>query len=368
MTTTAEESAAVATMLGFEVNRNFKFHVHSKDTEDFSIYKKNGMFKCWTGAFDGGDAIAFVMYIKDCGFNEAKEFVQEAIGQSDTLVFKETATKSGSLSADEKQPIPQSYLDAFTNSGDEYFNELKNLFTGEVDGKQLPVCDFESVKKIASKFEIKFVEKSKRLIMPVRNLYGEIITFWKYKKYGEVYINKDGKAIKHKKVLYSKERHRPPFAIAQMLEYRKNKDEYVLITEGEKDALVAYANGIRAICIGGAGASVSLKYEYLELFRDMKVIIAGDYDKAGFEFNENLQEQLKSVAKKVVVLDWVTKSKKEGFHLFDKFDLSDYFAWKYSKTVNTQVKVFKSILPTLYTYISYDNTNFNSTVEFPLSW
>ncbi len=40
MTTTAEESAAVATMLGFEVNRNFKFHVHSKDTEDFSIYKK----------------------------------------------------------------------------------------------------------------------------------------------------------------------------------------------------------------------------------------------------------------------------------------------------------------------------------------
>lgn len=31
MTTTAEESAAVATMLGFEVNRNFKFHVHSKD-------------------------------------------------------------------------------------------------------------------------------------------------------------------------------------------------------------------------------------------------------------------------------------------------------------------------------------------------
>ena len=39
MTTTAEESAAVATMLGFEVNRNFKFHVHSKDTEDFSIYK-----------------------------------------------------------------------------------------------------------------------------------------------------------------------------------------------------------------------------------------------------------------------------------------------------------------------------------------
>jgi DNA primase len=62
MTTTAEESAAVATMLGFEVNRNFKFHVHSKDTEDFSIYKKNGMFKCWTGAFDGGDAIAFVMH------------------------------------------------------------------------------------------------------------------------------------------------------------------------------------------------------------------------------------------------------------------------------------------------------------------
>ena len=51
-----------------------------------------------------------------------------------------------------------------------------------------------------------------------------------------------------------------------------------------------------------------------------------------------------------------------------KFDLSDYFAWKYSKTVNTQVKMFNSTLPTLYTYISYDNTNFNTTVEFPLSW
>lgn len=363
MKTTLEESAIIASQLGFEVSSSFKFHVFSKDTEDFSINKRTGNFKCWTGAWDGGDAISFVMFIKNCSFLEAKEFVLNTIDKVDTFEFRKFNTNTNYLSADEKEPIPDEYMNDYIAYGDEYFSELKNLFAGEVDGKQLPVCNFDAILNTAKRFEIKFVEKSQRLIMPIRDINNKISTFWKYKKYGEVFVNSEGKEIKHRKVLFSKERHRPPFAISQMIEYRKNKEDFILITEGEKDALVAYANGIKAICIGGAGASTFLKEEYLELFRDMKVILAGDYDEAGEKFNSNLKQQLESIVKSIVILDWKAKSKKEGFNLFDKFDLADYFAWKYSRKIKLPDTKFISTLPTMYNSISYE-----SKVEFPFSW
>ncbi|HJE03611.1 MAG TPA: hypothetical protein K8U92_07000 [Aliarcobacter thereius] len=330
MKTTPEESATIAMLLGYEVSRSFKFHVFSKNTEDFSINKRSGNFKCWTGVWDGGDAIAFVQFVRDCSFIEAKEFVFEAIGRTNEFEFS-SYNKVTNNDYELKKPIPEEYLDGFLSDSDEYKEELKNLFLGSVEGNNLPVCSEENMFKIAKTFQIKFVDHSKRLIMPIRDLNGEITTFWKYKKNGEDYINEDGKTIKHRKVLYSKERYRPPFSISKMLEYRENKDEYVLVTEGEKDALVAYANGLRAICIGGAGASSFIEPKYIELFKDMKIILVGDYDEAGKQFNSNLYSQLHNIANTITTIDWEKKAKKDGFKLFPKFDLADYFAWKFNK-------------------------------------
>lgn len=64
------------------------------------------------------------------------------------------------------------------------------------------------------------------------------------------------------------------------------------------------------------------------LFRGLNVVIAGDYDEAGAMFDNNIAKQLKGVANKVIVLNWESKAKKDGFTLHQGFDLSDYFAWK----------------------------------------
>lgn len=366
MKTTVEESATVAMLLGFEVNKNFKFHCFSKDTEDFSINKRSGNFKCWTGAFEGGDAIAFVQFIKGCSFVEAKSFVLEAIGRKDEFEFS-NYEKSTCSDFSSKEAIPEEYMSAFLETGADYEKELKNLFVGSINGVDLPVCSDEAIFEVAKEFQIKFINHSKRLIMPIRDLDGGIQTFWKYKKYGDDYINEEGKTIKHRKVLYSKERYRPPFAISKMLEYRNDKEQYVLVTEGEKDALVAYANGLRAICVGGAGASAFLKPEHLELFRDMKIMLVGDYDDAGRKFNENLSNQLKDIAKSITILNWEQKAKKDGFKLFPKFDLADYFAWKFNKKPSGVVennKIFGYFLKkigevakfrkTKYGYVTFD--------------
>ena len=61
------------------------------------------------------------------------------------------------------------------------------------------------------------------------------------------------------------------------------------------------------------------------------IIICGDYDDAGVEFNLNILKQLKPIAKTVTVLRWEQKAKQDGFKLHEKFDIADYFAWKTNK-------------------------------------
>jgi len=164
--------------------------------------------------------------------------------------------------------------------------------------------------------------------MPIRDINNKIRTFWKYKKHGNDIVKEDGSIIKHKKVLLTKNKFRPPFAISDLIQYRKDKSLPVIVTEGEKDTLVTIANGFRAICIGGTGASKKLSSEYLDLFKDLKLILAGDYDTSGKIFNENLLEQFKGIASSITLINWEDKANKDGFTLHDKFDLADYFAWK----------------------------------------
>ncbi|MDD3468192.1 MAG: toprim domain-containing protein [Campylobacterales bacterium] len=217
------------------------------------------------------------------------------------------------------------------NNRQVYLAELKQLFLGDYDGKKLLAAEWQKILEMAKKYDIGFNKKSGRLIMPIRDIDDKIRTFWKYKKNGADFVKEDGKVIKHRKVLYTKNKPRPPFAILDVIEFAKTPDIPVFITEGEKDALIANANVLRAICIGGAGASKRIKEEYLRLFNGLKIIIAGDYDEAGIKFNQNILEQLKPIAKTVTVLRWEQKSKQDGFKLHKKFDIADYFAWKNNK-------------------------------------
>jgi DNA primase len=331
MTCTREEMASALISLGYKVDSSWFTNLRDETTASVLINTDGSYHDYGTG--EHGDLINVLMeyhkYKDD--FPAAKAEAHRLLGLEVKVDFTKFDKSSGEV---DDSPLPEHFMVPHRidrkNNFQSYLKELKQLFLGEYDGKQLLSADWAKVLEVSKKYDISYSKKSGRLIMPIKDIDGEIRTFWKYKKTGEDFI-KDDKTYKHRKVLYTKGKSRPPFAITDILEFAKTPDVPVVITEGEKDALISNANGLNAICIGGAGASKKLNEKYLHLFSGLNIIIAGDYDKAGYEFNKNLLEQLKPIAKTVTILRWENKAKEDGFKLHDKFDLADYFAWKNNK-------------------------------------
>ncbi|MGD9719305.1 MAG: toprim domain-containing protein [Sulfurimonadaceae bacterium] len=317
--------------LGYEIDRTWKFALRKGERTPSAVVNQDGRVHDFGSGFHGdlGDILQeFHGMPKAEAFKEMKRLLGEPV----TLDFSKFEKSVGEL---DERPLPDSFMLPHRVDRDHnrqaYLAELKQLFLGEYQGEKMLAAEWSKILDVAKKYDIGFNKKSGRLIMAIRDVDGQIRTFWKYKKRGADYVRDDGKVIKHKKVLYTKNKPRPPFAVQDLVEFAKTPNIPVLITEGEKDAMVANANGQRAVCIGGAGASKSIKEEYLKLFKGLNLIICGDYDEAGVKFNMNLLEQLKPIAKSVTVLRWEKKAKEDGFQLHEKFDLADYFAWKVNK-------------------------------------
>ena len=337
-----EEMASALSSLGYEINRQWEFKLRRDEKTASAKINMNGSVHDFGSGWHG-DLIALLQEYHSSNFRDFKAAKEEAERLSGIEVEIDfTKFEKNTVKKSEK-PLPDSFMiphrvDA-KNNRQNYLHELKLLFQGEYENKNELACKWENILKVAEKYDIGFNKKSNRLIMPLRDIEGKIMTFWKYKKYGASFINDDGKEIKHRKVLYTKGREKPPFAIQDIKKFKEEPNLPIIITEGEKDALVALANGQRAICIGGAGSSKQINDEYLELFKGLNFIIAGDYDKAGFAFNNNLLEILTPIAKSVRVLNWEQKSQKDGFKLHPKFDLADYFSWKNNIANKRTVKV-----------------------------
>jgi DNA primase len=314
--------------LGYEIDRTWKFALRKGERTPSAVVNQDGRVHDFGSGFHGdlGDILQeFHGMPKAEAFKEMKRLLGEPV----TLDFSKFEKSVGEL---DERPLPDSFMLPHRVERDHnrqaYLAELKQLFLGEYQGEKMLAAEWSKILDVAKKYDIGFNKKSGRLIMAIRDVDGAIRTFWKYKKRGADYVRDDGKIIKHKKVLYTRNKTRPPFAVQNLVEFSKTPEIPVLITEGEKDALVANANGQRVVCIGGAGASKTIKDEYLRLFTGLNLIICGDYDEAGVKFNMNLLEQLKPIAKTVTVLRWEQKAKKDGFKLHEKFDLADYFAYK----------------------------------------
>ncbi|MFA6195269.1 MAG: toprim domain-containing protein [Sulfurimonas sp.] len=322
-----ENMASALISLGYEVNRQWEFALRTEEKTPSAKINVDGRVHDYGSGFHG-DLIDILQEYHRMDFVSAKKEAARLLNLKVEVNFTQFDSSTGEL---DERPLPDDFMiphriDA-KNNHQPYLLELKQLFLGEYDGKKMLSAEWPKVLEVAKKYDIGFNKKSGRLIMPIRDTDAKIRTFWKYKKSGEDFV-KDGKTYKHRKVLYTKHKPRPPFAVMDLIEFAKTPEIPVLITEGEKDALVANANGLRAVCIGGAGASKKLNEKYLQLFRGLNIIIAGDYDDAGKIFNENLLLQLKPIAKTVTILRWEEKAKKDGFKLHPKFDLADYFAWK----------------------------------------
>lgn len=210
----------------------------------------------------------------------------------------------------EKEPKIE-YLD--DNIIQKYENERRENFTRyqELLAKLLPTCDNAKRKELAQNFQIGYSKSEDRLIMPLRDENGGIITLWKYNPNLNI------------KYTFSKDRPRTAFNILNLKEYTKD-DRPIFIAEGEKDCLNMLSRGYKAISLGSASAK--FKLEQTQILKDCYVVIAYDYDEAGRNGAKALKEQLKNVCNVVEVIDWekILKQNKLEKELKQGFDFTDF--------------------------------------------
>lgn len=112
------------------------------------------------------------------------------------------------------------------------------------------------------------------------------------------------------------------------------KKDYILITAGEKDMLLATKNKFNALTV--LGGEATKPFYFKELFKDKKVYIAYDNDKAGREGAESLAEWLYNYTRTIKILNIGDTYEEKGKSLKselkeDREDITDYFV-KYKKS------------------------------------
>lgn len=121
--------------------------------------------------------------------------------------------------------------------------------------------------------------------------------------------------------------------IATTKNFSTEKD-YILINAGEKDMIVASKNGFNAITLLG-GETAKPTY-FKEIFKNKKVYIAYDNDKAGREGAEELAKWLYRYTREIKILNIKDTYEEDGKSLKgelkeDKEDITDFFVkYKYS--------------------------------------
>jgi DNA primase len=354
--TNKENVMAAIASLGYQVFRNGSFHFNSKSTPDMLI-NNNGSIHCWTaspfksGGSNHGDLIDFIMLISNKAFKEAKN---EAYGLLNLPIPALDSYEDGgfSCSTGEKKSgfISEDFIANFEQERKLHFKRYNFLLQ-----ETLPSLNAELRKKVALKYKIGYSKKADRLIMPIRDEQGRCVTLWKYNKNPKTFKNEQGKVITPSKVTFTKGRKRCPFNLSDMSKYREDKSKWIFLCAGEKDTLNAIGNGYRAITLGAE--NVLVPEEYLYLFKDMKIVIVYDYDKAGFEGSQKIKNQLLGIEKQkdgsfvfdpnkkivadIKVWDWeMLKMQNSSLALFKGYDMTDWL-YKINKQINTPLALAK---------------------------
>ena len=306
-------------LLGYEVFKNGSFHWNSSKTPDMLI-NNNGTIHCWTSSpfknykNNHGDLIDFIQLINgNMSFKEAKEEAYKLLN----VKLPSLDTYKGSYSNYTKKSgfISKKFIKNFEYQKLKNFNRYKELLN-----EALPSMRFELQQAVAKKYQISYIEQSDRLVMPILDEYGNILTLWKYNKNPKPFIAENGEKIQLGKVLFSKGRQRTIFSLLDLKNYKKDIEIYLL--GGEKDVLNMIGNGYQATTLGAENSNIPK--EYLELFKNTKIIIAYDYDEAGKSGTKKIFEQLKGISKQVRVWDWEIVAKKHNIKLFKGYDMTDF--------------------------------------------
>lgn len=255
--------------------------------------------------------VDFRGYAISDALKKAKELLNLPI-KNDFHNFKDSKV----LTIDE--PINEKFIDNFLLERKQNFQEFSKLLKFA-----LPSLDTKTRNEMAKKYQIGYSKKANRLIMPVRDEFKKAQNLWKYNN------------ALNPKCTFTKNRKRIPFNLKDLMNY-KNSDEYILLCEGEKDVLNALGCGYKAVTLGSATSKID---NYLNLFKDLKILIVYDYDEPGIKSANLIAKELKEITKKVKILDWeafFSLRKLDLRVLKQGFDLTDYLCLK-AKNENKKI-------------------------------
>ena len=317
MEATRESTASALMSLGYKISRSWHFAVQDERTPSAYI-NQNGHIHDF-GSDWHGDFPSFLKEFR--GFHNIGDAIKEAqrlLGMEVTFNFADFE-KGGQKK--KEGFIDEKWLEQYRSNRKTHFEAYLKLLKALMPS----VKSAEKRKEIALRYDIGYQPTGnfkgkpfpERLIMPIRDEAGRIVTLWKY----------NPTLAKHERLRYTRERKRSVFNLSDLLKYREAPQEPIFILEGEKDVINAVAHGIRAITPGSATSL--LEETYLNLFKDLSLMVVGDYDEAG---NTTIKKQLEVHAKVVNILDWKKFLESKGrVDLLKKgFDLSDWLEQKTS--------------------------------------
>lgn len=338
LSATKEQVMNAISSLGFEVFRNGSFHWQSENTPDMQI-NNDGSIHCWTTSpfnrskSNHGDLIDFIQLAENTNFNTARERASNLLNLELPPLESYNGYFLMSSPSSPNTYISETFYKKFEKQRAENFDRYKELLS-----EALPSLNFAKQKEIAQRYQIGYIKQSDRLVMPIRDEQGNILTLWKYNKNAKEFKNaQTGLLQKAPKVLFSRGKKRTIFNLSDLIkEYSKDKSNEIYLCAGEKDVLNMVGNGYRAITLGSENSRIPS--EQLSLFKGLNIVIAYDYDKAGFDGTIKALEQLNSVVQGIKIWNWEDKAKKHNIKLFEGFDMSDFLT-----EINTQnkTKAFK---------------------------
>lgn len=314
MEASRESTASALMSLGYSVLRSWQFAIRDERTPSAFI-NQNGHIHDFGSGWHGD----FPAFLKEFhGFHN----IGDAIREAQRLLGMEVSFNFADFDKSEQKKkegfIDERWLEQYRSNRKTHFEAYSKLLRALMPS----VKSAEKRREIALRYDIGYQPAGnfkgkpfpERLIMPIRDEAGRIVTLWKY----------NPTLAKHERLRYTRGRKRSAFNLSDLLKYREVPQEPIFIVEGEKDVLNAVAHGIRAITPGSATSL--FEKSQLGMFKDLRLMVVGDYDEAGRSFNAAIKKQLKAHAKVVSVLDWekFLKSKGRADLLKKGFDLSDW--------------------------------------------
>ena len=316
MTTDRETLANALFSLGYQIQKYWMFKIRDERTAS-ALINKDGSIHDFGGDFHG-DLPSFLKEFHGMSIREAIQEAKRLLNIPISYDFSEYEKKEQRV----KQGfIDESYLKQYATHRKTHFQAYTKLLEGLMPSVKSPA----KRKEIALKYEIGYQPAGSfngktfcdRLIMPIRNIDGKILTLWKYNPFTQ----------KANKLRYTSGRARGTFNLMDLKSFKDNPKDLVFVCEGEKDVLNAVGNGFRAITPGSATSRFT--DNELELFSGLRIVVVGDNDESGRSFNEEMLKQLKPYASSIRSLEWdsflknraCTQKAHKGFDLTDWLSL-----------------------------------------------